>query len=348
MFVKNLFFGIVIAILLGFGFLSYSSYVQLDKNYQLVNAEKASTLEKYQEAVSYNGELENQVSQLQSDLSTNRATFEQMRSDCAQTSTSLTNCLSVATQANAQITELQGNVLFKGGTATVNYHLLDGTQHSATYDVRNLNNAVNEGFLNRYIIKSYRSSLSTAGVASVVGTDRLNRFYYNGQISPVLYLKTSSGSTVNTDNYMAFEDTASVSTFANYIKQNSKSDMEFVQNVLYVKSQLNDYTYNIVGEPRYPLETFLEGGGDCGASSLFVGSMIKAAHPDWKVQLWYVNSNAISGPAENLNHAIVLVDSGTPPALGGIKVFIESTAKDYNEALNSYAGQSVSGWSYDF
>jgi len=76
--------------------------------------------------------------------------------------------------------------------------------------------------------------------------------------------------------------------------------------------------------------------------------MIKAAHPDWKVQLWYVNSNSISVPAETLNHAIVFVDSGKDPLLGGVKVFIESTAKDYNQAMSSYVGQPVYGWSFDF
>lgn len=267
MLAKTLFIGFVLAILLGFGFLAYDNYNHLYQDYQLSMelsqnlSEKSAALENSIHATeTRNSELESQLTQLQDNLTATK-------SACAQTSIALDNCLTTALQGNAKITELEGNVLFKGGTATVNYHLLDGSQHSSTMDVRSLNNAVNEGFLNRYVIQSYRNTLSTDSVVGVVGTNRLNRFMYKGQISPVLYLKTSSGSTVNTDNYMAFEDTASVASLANYIRQNSKSDIEFVENVLYVKSQLNDYTYNIVGEPRYPLETFLEGGGDCGASS---------------------------------------------------------------------------------
>jgi hypothetical protein len=48
--------------------------------------------------------------------------------------------------------------------------------------------------------------------------------------------------------------------------------------------------------PRYPLETFLAGGGDCEDTSILFASMIKAAPVDWEVDLVYMDSDKPDEP----------------------------------------------------
>lgn len=253
------------------------------------------------------------------------------------------SCRYLQEQAQQAVNELKAHILFRGGNATAYFTLLDGSQHITTYDINSLNYYVLEGNYNRLIIADYNKGDNEAAVRRFFGSDRTRRFYFKGAFSPYLVLKSERGKEFRVDNYLAFIDTVSVKNLANYIKEHSKNDSEFVKNVVYLKTQLNSYTYNLMKQPRYPLETFLEGGGDCGASSLFIGNMIKAAHPEWKVQFWYVNTDSISNPSDTIDHAIVYVDNGKD-----VKYFIETTTDDADAALNRYAGKQVYGWAFDF
>ena len=228
------------------------------------------------------------------------------------------------------------------GTAKVTYELGDGTSYTTTYDENTLNYNVIEGNYNRNIIENYRKGTSIDNLIRTFGNDRVQRFNVDGTIRPILYLtNTENGIKFSVKNYVAFADTSGVKSFASFIRDHSSDDNDFIRNILLVKSQVNTYTYNIMGEPRYPLETFLEGGGDCGASSIFVGSMLKSAHPEWTVKIWYVNSNSISTAPDSINHAIISVKTDR------FTEFIETTIDDPDQALSTYDGKHIEGWSFE-
>ena len=129
---------------------------------------------------------------------------------------------------------------------------------------------------------------------------------------------------------------------ANHIKSKSSRDYDFVKNVLYLKSQLGNYSY-WVGKPKYPLENFLVSGGDSGDAVVFVGSVIKAAHPDWIVRLYAVYSLNLEHATPIVDHYLLYVDNGND-----VQMFIETTAVDPKEAMGYYSGVTVAGWYFEF
>ena len=271
------------------------------------------------------------------------AIYNESEAGYSETHAALQRCLANASQAGTALSQCEGNVLFRGGNVTVYYYLLDGTKHASVYDVQTLNYYLMEGVYNRRIAELYGQGFSILSISQYFGQARMNRFLYKGETSPILYFQGANGSGISMVNYMAFEDMQSVSELANSIEAGSKNDSEFLRNVLYVKSQVNGYTYNLQGEPRYPLETFLEGGGDCGVSSLFVGSVIKAAHPDWKVRIMFIDSESSFASPSAINHAMLYVNNNA-----GISTYIETTAQDADTALSYYQNKTVYGWSFDF
>jgi len=124
-------------------------------------------------------------------------------------------------------------------------------------------------------------------------------------------------------------------TFTNVIRtlyQESESDGEFIREVWNIVTQLNTYSTEIEETPRYPLETFLAGGGDCEDSSILLASMIKSAPTNWDVQLVYMDADNPENPQE-VNHVLVFVDTGKE------KYFIETTN---NQEMQPYG--YIDGW----
>lgn len=63
-----------------------------------------------------------------------------------------------------------------------------------------------------------------------------------------------------------------------------ETDYDFLYETWNIVSQLMVYSEDIGETPRYPLETFLAGGGDCEDTAILFASMIIAAPVDWDVQ----------------------------------------------------------------
>jgi len=289
-----------------------------------------------------NQELLAKVGALQKEGERLQISYKAKDAECRQFQDNLDKCISSNAQSNRKIDELESNVLFKGGNVTVNFYLNDSFRHYFVYNVSILNYYLNEGYLNRRIMSLYQDGFPASSLSVYFEQFRLNRFMYDGTPQPTIAVENAEGKTVRVRNYPAFKDTKGISSLANYVKAASASDLDFIRNVIRVKSQLNDYTYDIRGEPRYPLETFLEGGGDCGASSLLIGSMIKAAHPEWKVQMLLVDADPTSPPVL-FNHFILYVENGP-----GMHVYVETTLKDPDEAMSIYDGKQIYGKSFDF
>jgi len=112
-------------------------------------------------------------------------------------------------------------------------------------------------------------------------------------------------------------------------------DDAFIREVWHIVTQLTSYSEDVGETPRYPLETFLAGGGDCEDTAILLASMIAAAPVDWKVELVYMDMYNPSDPVEP-NHVIVCVDTGEQ------KYWIETTS---SEVMCPY--EPVNGWYFE-
>jgi len=98
------------------------------------------------------------------------------------------------------------------------------------------------------------------------------------------------------------------------------NDEALVHEVWYVVTQLTMYHSQIMETPRFPLETFIGGGGDCEDMAILIASMLKAAPADYVVKLVYMDADNPTD-AQGVNHATVWVE--TP---SGYKTFVEGTS----------------------
>jgi len=108
-------------------------------------------------------------------------------------------------------------------------------------------------------------------------------------------------------------------------------DDAFVREVWHIVAQLTTYSEEIEETPRYPLETFLAGGGDCEDTAILLASMIEAAPVNWAVDLVYMDIDHPQDP-QDVNHVIVYVDTGQEQYL------IETTADEEMEPFDDVVG----------
>jgi hypothetical protein len=98
------------------------------------------------------------------------------------------------------------------------------------------------------------------------------------------------------------------------------NDQAFVHEVWYIVTQLTIYQSEIEETPRFPLDTFAGGGGDCEDLAILIASMLKAAPADYTIKLVYMDADNPTDPTE-VNHVIVWVE--TP---NGYKTFVDGTS----------------------
>jgi len=179
-----------------------------------------------------------------------------------------------------------------------------------------------------------------------------NRYHWEMPVSTYEYY-------VNTDRqfeYLILEipdkGTVSVVDFTKFVGQsfaevideiylNSKSDEDFIFEVWYIVSQMTIYSYDIGEYPRYALETFSGGTGDCEDTSILIADMLRSSKytQDWQIQLVYLDADSPTYP-RTMNHVIVAVNTGE------FYTIIESTAKTIDGA-KEWNDDGVSGWFYD-
>lgn len=125
------------------------------------------------------------------------------------------------------------------------------------------------------------------------------------------------------------------------IYDNSQSDGDFLYEVWYLVSQMTIYSTELEETPRYALETFSRGAGDCEDTAILIADMLRSSKyaRDWKIQLVYFDSDNPTEP-QGVNHVAIYVDTGN------MATFIESTAKTV-EAANAWNDKRVFGWWYD-
>ncbi|MBN1137546.1 MAG: hypothetical protein JXM73_13240 [Anaerolineae bacterium] len=134
-------------------------------------------------------------------------------------------------------------------------------------------------------------------------------------------------------DFRSFVDPAPFRDVMSELYYQSGGGDAFIREVWNIVTQLAVYSDEMQETPRYPLETFLAGGGDCEDTAILLASMIKAAPVSWKVALVYMNS-AKPFVFSEVNHVIVYVNTGEH------EYYIDTTSDSDMQPFGSW----VAGW----
>ena len=156
---------------------------------------------------------------------------------------------------------------------------------------------------------------------------------------PTITLKNcSSKGTCTVQDFRVFVEPIIWKTVMASLYAESGSDEQFVKEVWHIATQLTTYSSDIGETPRYSLETFLAGGGDCEDMSILIASMLKAAPVNYNVSLIYMDGYHWTAP-QTVNHVITYVS--TP---SGYSTKIEGTE---STIMDPYGTSGVYGWRFE-
>ncbi len=157
-------------------------------------------------------------------------------------------------------------------------------------------------------IRSWQVSFESLEADIWRGHDARNNWF--SQIGSKTKLRDAAGEVFFVTDYRGFVDPNPFREVITELYFEASSEDAFIQEVWNIVTQLSTYSSEIEDTPRYPLETFLAGGGDCEDTSILFASMIKAAPVDWKVDLVYMDLNNPSSPQE-INHVMVHINTSS-------------------------------------
>ncbi len=150
-------------------------------------------------------------------------------------------------------------------------------------------------------------------------------------------LEGLEGSAASAPDFREFVDPSPFYAYVRDIYYESPSEYAFIYELWYITTQLSTYNREMKETPRYPLETFLAGGGDCEDTSILLASMLKAAPPDWQIYLVYLNGDYPYQRTQP-NHIMVLVK--TPN-----RRYLIETTEGY--VMEPFDLSQVEGWAFE-
>ncbi len=123
---------------------------------------------------------------------------------------------------------------------------------------------------------------------------------------------------------------------------NSEDDYDFLKEVWHVTSNFSTYQLDIGEYPRFVVETFVRGSGDCEDTSILLAEMLRSSKhtKDWTIQLVYLDGDNPAEPQE-VSHIAVYVSNGEWGRT------IETTASSKEYGLEAYDSITIHGWSFD-
>ena len=126
------------------------------------------------------------------------------------------------------------------------------------------------------------------------------------------------------------------------VYENSSNDYDFLKESWYVVSNFSTYESDIGEYPRFPLETFSRGSGDCEDTSILLAEMLRSSKhtKDWTIQLVYLDADNPTNP-QTVNHVLVYVSNGD------WRTYVETTAGSKDWGLEAYIDTNIRGWYYD-
>ena len=152
----------------------------------------------------------------------------------------------------------------------------------------------------------------------------------------------STGQTVTAVDYTRYVSGQNFADTVDDLYRNSYDDYDFLKEVWHVVSNFSTYEYDVGEYPRFALETFSRGSGDCEDTSILLAEMLRSsAHTrHWTVQLVLMDSDNPANP-RTFNHVLVYVSNGD------WGTYIETTANTKQWGLDAYLGTDIIGWYYD-
>jgi len=191
---------------------------------------------------------------------------------------------------------------------------MDGSINSWTIPFESLETETHEGYYARELAPDSIPEVECTNVYGKVFVGQDYRHFVNGweweDVIGVLYKESEGGS-----------------------EEYPLEGELFIREVWNIVTQLSLNTPDIEETPRYPLETFLAGGGDCEDTSILFASLIRAAPVDWNISFVYTDSKTPSVPRK-FDHVLVSVDTGVK------KYFIDTTQHIEMEPLTNVTGCS--------
>jgi len=153
-----------------------------------------------------------------------------------------------------------------------------------------------------------------------------------------LTLRADDGSVYSVYDYTKFVNSDSFAKVIDDVYVNAGSDYQFVYEVWYIVSQLTTYSSDIGDDPRWPLETFTEAGGDCEDLTIVIATMLKSSShtKDWKIQMILFDADNPNSPRD-IDHVALNVQTTE------FSTFVESTTK--SDGLDSW--DYIKGWYFD-
>jgi hypothetical protein len=130
-------------------------------------------------------------------------------------------------------------------------------------------------------------------------------------------LRSDNGKIYRVRDHTKFVDSSSLSPWADEVFERSISndgtrrdnnDSRFVHEVWFIASQLTTYSSDFGEDPKWPLETMVEGGGDCEDFAILLASMLKSSQhtKDWQIQMVYFDIDHPDSP-EDVNHVSLFI-----------------------------------------
>ncbi len=233
-----------------------------------------------------NNGLENRVDQLGQDLSRSADTLDEWRHKYEIANTNFAEALAIAeellglteglTDTNA---ELQGEL---GTALTPPYASISARELSLVFYLL-------DGSIENWTLP----------------IDIYRNWIQRPEPTDTVTLNTVNGPVVLVD----FTKFVRPSTFENVVTdvyENSMDEWEFAKEAFNITTQLTVYSADIGEDPRWPVETFVEGGGDCEDLSILYATILKASPYPYEVELVYMDSDNPTDP-QTINHVMVSV-----------------------------------------
>ena len=216
-------------------------------------------------------------------------------------------------------------ILMEGRKSKIAFKKLDGNIQFWELPTDTLELFILQGYLMR--------NVSINDLRLLGRSDLANKF--NNESKTVL-LQGDNGESFQVLDQRPYIETKQFETVAKKLYTEAGSDEKFIAEVFNLVKQITVYSTELQDTPRFPIETLIEGGGDCEDTSILVASILKAAKPEWKIQIVYMDTTNIKNP-NSINHALVYVDTGS------YKTFIETTSKT---TMNPYY-EGMYAWYFD-
>jgi hypothetical protein len=149
-----------------------------------------------------------------------------------------------------------------------------------------------------------------------------------------LIMEDSKGVPHKVMDFRPFVSPAPFQEFAPELYERAGSKEAFIYEVWSLVTQLSAYTPDIGETPRWPLESLVEGGGDCEDVTILIASILLASGEMDEVGIMYMDAENPTD-LQHLNHIIVYVRAGD------YETFIDGTSS----VMNPF-GDGVDGFYY--